>query len=385
MSPKVAMVTEFPGLPPDTSVFEKARVEFMKTHCTSEDEIVAAAKDADAVIGSLSRQPFSRRVMENLPKCRFIMGIGIGYERMDVKAATDLGILVANNAEFCTDELSDHAMALLLACARKLFKLDRAVREGKWGASGIWGTWIQDNIWPSTFKLRGQTLGIIGLGKSGCSLAPKAQGFGLKVIAYSPRVSPSLAKKLKVKPVDLDQLLKESDYISIHSALTSERHHLLGPEEFKKMKPTAYLVNTARGAIIDEKALITALSQGIIAGAGLDVMEIEPPSSDNPLLKMDNVIISAHSAHYSDTSRQELLRRPVEKVIRVLKGEWPRGILNPEVKERFTQKWGCKSAALIQRETSESNKTQGRLLKTKSSFLKGQGFDTRGDYGGRKG
>jgi D-3-phosphoglycerate dehydrogenase len=171
---------------------------------------------------------------------------------------------------------------------------------------------------------------------------PKAQGFGLRVIAYDPYVPPSIAESLGVELVDLPDLLPRSDYVSIHAALTSETRHLLGSEQLKQMKPSAFLINTARGGIVDEQALYAALSQGHIAGAGLDVLELEPPQPDNPLLKLDNVVITAHAAHYSDQSVLELRRQPVESVIRVLKGEWPLGVVNPEVKEKYLSKWGKK-------------------------------------------
>ncbi|MBI4295153.1 MAG: C-terminal binding protein, partial [Chloroflexi bacterium] len=214
------------------------------------------------------------------------------------------------------------------------------VQQGKWGGPSFSPEIVQ-GIWPNTFRMRGQTLGLLGLGKSGRSLIPKAQGFGLRVIAYDPYVPAKVAKDLNVEPVDLDQLLKESDYISIHAPSIPATHHMLGLEQFKKMKRTAYIANTARGSIIDEQALIIALREGYIAGAGLDVLETEPPDPNNPLLKMDNVIVTAHSAHNSMESRADALRIPSEEALRVLRGEWPLSMLNPAVKDKYIQRWGA--------------------------------------------
>ena len=162
----------------------------------------------------------------------------------------------------------------------------------------------------------------------------------MRVITHDPYAPPAIAEELGVGLVDLDQLLRESDYVSVHAALTAETRHMLSSEQFKKMKPTAYLINAARGPLVDEAALYTALSEGHIAGAGLDVTDPEPPSLDNPLLKLDNVLFTAHSAYYSESSTSELLSRPVEEVVRVLTGEPPRKPLNPQVKEIFLQRWG---------------------------------------------
>lgn len=335
---KVVMTIEFPGIPPDEDVFNQLRAIFTKIPCHSEEEIIAAAHDADAVITIATVQSFPRKVIEKLSKCRIISSVGIGYEGIEVKAATDHGILVVNTPDYCLEEVSDHTMALILACARKLLPQDQAVRAGKWNS--LERPEIRFKIWPPMSRLRGQALGLIGFGRIPRTLVPKAKGFGLRVIAYDPYVPSSIAEAQGVGLVDLSDLLRQSDYLSIHAALTPETRHLLGLEQFKQMKPTAYLINTARGGIVDEQALYLALSQGHIAGAGLDVLDPEPPQPDNPLLKLDNVVITAHAAHYSDQSVIELRRRPVEEVIRVLKGEWPLGLVNPEVKEIYLSKWG---------------------------------------------
>lgn len=315
-------------------------VEFSKTNCTTEDEIIAAAHDADAVIAVTSVQTihnFSRKVIEGLTRCRFIMSMGIGYDALDVEAATDKGIIAANIPDYCMDEMSDHTMALILACTRKIVKLDRVVREGVWKQEPEPD--IQYGIWPTMSRLRDQTLGMIGLGRIAQMLVPKAKAFGMRIIAYDPYLDTETMNSLGVEKKDLDQLLAESDILSLHAPLTSETRQMLGLEEFKKMKPGAYIVNTARGGLIDQEALCAALKDGILAGAALDVMNPEPINPDNPLLKLENVILSPHSAHASIPAFMTLLNRPGEEIARVLKGEWPVGLINPEAKEKYKEKW----------------------------------------------
>jgi len=337
---KVLLTVDYPGIPHDESVLTNVGAKFAKIPCKTEDELIATAKDADAIITIPLEQPFPRRVIEKLEKCRIISSPGIGYDGIDLEAATDHGICVTNTPDYCLEEVSDHAMALLLCCARKVYQQDKAVREGKWDS--LERPKIRYDIWPPMFRIKGQTLGLMGFGRVPRTLTPKAQGFGMKVIAYDPYVPADVAAGMGVELVDFDRLLRESDYISIHSALTAETKHMMSLEQFKKMKKTAYLINTARGPLVDDAALYTALSEGMIAGAGLDVLEDEPPNLDNPLFTLDNVVITAHCAHYSDQSAIELRSRPVEEVARALKGELPINILNPKVKDLFLQKWGKK-------------------------------------------
>ena len=304
---------------------------FMPGQCT-EDELLSVSRDADAVISVF--EPFTRRVIEGLEKCRLLTNIGVGYQNIDVSAATDCGICVANNAWYCLEEVSDQAMALLLTLARKLPVLDKAVRGGKTGYADL------GRARGRVFRIRGQTLGLVGLGRIPRTLAPKAKGFGLRIIAYDPYIPPEIAKEAGVEMVDFDRLLQESDYISIHAALTPENDKMFGLEQFKKMKPTAFLINTARGALVDSDALYTALTEDLIAGAGLDVTEPEPINPDNPLLKLENAIFTGHSAYFSETSVVEQRKGPIDEIARVLSGEWPSALVNPQVKEKFTQRWG---------------------------------------------
>ncbi len=323
-SPPLGEVPYWDGL------MAKIGAEFIKEHCPTEAQIIAAAKDADAVISLF--EPFTKKVIDSLPKLRLISQIGIGYDFIDVDTATEAGVIVANTPDYCLEEVSDHTMALLLACARKITRLDNTVKQGKWYESRI--------LTSPQFKLRGQTLGLVGFGQIARTVVRKAQGFGLRVIAYDPYISEASAQGHYVELVDLDSLLRESDYISVHAPLTKESRHMFALEQFKKMKPTAFLINTARGGLVDEQALYTAITEGHIAGAGLDVLETEPPEADNPLLKLDSVIITAHTAQASDTAMAELMRRPGEEVVQVLEGQWPRGFVNPQVKEKYGQRFG---------------------------------------------
>jgi D-3-phosphoglycerate dehydrogenase len=343
MAFEVAQLLELPGMPDYEKIFKHAGVEVelikkIDPIPLTEDQIITAVGDANAAIAGTTVQPFSKRVLATLRNCRFVMSIGIGYDNLDVDAATELGILVANIPDYCLEEVSDHAMALILACTRRVVQLDGIVKRGGWKSQAE--PYIQGEIWPKLSRLRGQTLGLVGLGRIARALVPKAKGFGLKIIAYDPCIAIDVFRELEVEKVKLDQLLTRSDIVSVHVPLIPETMHLLGLEQLKKMKPTACLINTARGAVVDHEALYLALSQGYISAAALDVTDPEPLPTDSPLLKLDNSIITAHCGGISPLSFDEMLRRPGEEIIRVVRGEWPVGLLNPQVKARYYKRWG---------------------------------------------
>ncbi|HEY82513.1 MAG TPA: C-terminal binding protein [Dehalococcoidia bacterium] len=340
MSYKVVMVVKHPLIPHDEEDYRRIGAEFLTRPCQTEDELIAAAHDADFVL--TFRRPFTRKVIQKLERCRMIFNIGTGYESIDVAAATEYGICVSYPDGYCSEEVAEHAMAFILACARKLVRLDRAVREGKWDSYEK--REIRSKILPPVFPLKNQTLGLIGFGRISRALVPKAKGFEMRVIAHDPYVSAHVFEEFGVTSVDLEQLLSDSDFVSIHAAFTPQARHLLGMEEFKRMKPTAYLINCARGEFIDEQALYTALSQGYIAGAALDVIQAESMGPEHPLLQLENLIITPHTAYYSEESIAKLTRRPYEEVARMMRGEWPRWLVNPEVKENFQSRWGQKSS-----------------------------------------
>ncbi len=322
--------------------FQTTEAEYQMRRCTIADEIIAAARDADVLIVVPAYQPISRKVIEGLRKCRYILSLISGYDAIDIEAATEHGMLVTNMPDLFDQEVSDHTMALILAYSRQIVALNRLAKRGEWVDSKM-GSKLGREIWPRLDRLQGKTLGIIGFGRIARSLAPKAKGFGMIVIALDPYVTSSVFDEFGVESVGLDRLLRESDFISVLTPLSDETRGMLGLEEFKKMKPTAYIINTARGPIIKRDALYTALVQGLIAGAGLDATEPEPSTpGNNPLLSLDNVIITAHNAGVGKTAFANLARLVPEQVFRVARGEWPHNLVNPEVKEKYIQKWGSR-------------------------------------------
>jgi D-3-phosphoglycerate dehydrogenase len=309
-----------PLRPEEQTVLEAAGGEYQGLVLRGEEAIIAACRDADAVINSA--QKLTPKVIEAMERCVVIARTGVGVDTVDVPTATRCGITVTNVPDFCFDEVSDTAMSLILATMRKLVYLNNQVKAGNWNR----------NLARPIHKLRGSTLGLVAFGNIARAVANKAESFGFRIIASDPYVKPELAAEYNVTLVDLDTLLRESDVISIHAPFNSETYHLIGEPELRKMKPSAFLVNTGRGPVVDGKALARALEEGWIAGAGLDVMEKEPPDPDDPLLKLDNVVLTPHYASYTEEAYAEMRRKVVEAVAAALRGEFPRVVVNPEVK-----------------------------------------------------
>ncbi len=305
-----------PTLDVELEEFQEIDADLILEQCKTEDELIAATRNADAVM--VQHAKVTRRVIEHMEKCRIIARYGVGYDNVDTAAATRCKIMVSNVPDYCIDEVSSHAIALLMQCSRKIVQLSNSVKAGQW-------TYI---VAEPVYKLAGQRLGIVGLGRIGSAAARKGLGLGLSVQVYDPYVFES---DLDVEFVDFDQLLRTSDCISLHSLLTDETRHMLGKNEFGKMKKSAFLINTARGPVVDEPALYEALKTGEIAGAAVDVTEPEPPSQDNPLLGLDNFIITPHTAWYSEESQELLQRETARAVVAVLKGGKPRSLINPEI------------------------------------------------------
>lgn len=338
MTFKIVHTYAVPGVDHGEALVKTLDAGLSKGIWLTEGEIINHTGDADAVIGVVSKQPFNRRVLETLTNCRIIAGIAIGFEAVDLAAATELGIAVTNVPDYCLDEVSGLAIGLMLALGHKITLIDRAVRERQINFTGV-GNAIGEIGYPM-FRMSEQTLGIVGMGKIGTATALKGKGLGMRVIAYDPYVLDGVMESHGVKPVDLDTLLRASDFITLHTPLTPETKGMIGEKAFKEMKPTCYFINTARGRCVDEPSLISALEEGRIAGAGIDVTVQEPIRADNPLLKMPNVILTGHSAYYSTAAYAELFYKPMPQVIAALKGEWPLYGLNPEIKERWLKKWG---------------------------------------------
>ncbi|WP_332691659.1 C-terminal binding protein [Halalkalibacter lacteus] len=317
---------EYDSLAPEKEVLEKIGVEFVAVQCKTEEEVIEAAKDADGIINQYA--PITRKVIENLTNCKVISRYGVGVNTIDVDAATEHGIIVGNVTDYCMDEVSDHAFALLMACARKVVLLNEAVKNHHWDFK----------VSMPIFRLRGKVLGLIGLGRIPQSLAKKAQAFGLKVVAYDPFVPKNVADELHVELLELNDLCTRADFISVHAPLIESTKGMIGEEQFNAMKKEAFIINTSRGPVICEKALIAALQEGKIAGAGLDVVEEEPIQENNPLLSMDNVILNPHVAWYSEEAQLELKRKVAENVADVLSGYYPTYLFNKDVKESALSK-----------------------------------------------
>ncbi len=314
--------------PEEAAELTRMNAELVEANCVTEDEAIAAAKDADAIM--MGRANITRRVMEALPKCRIVIFGSVGFDRIDIDAATDNGIVVVNNPspEWCLEEVSNHAITLLLACAKKLCFLNNATKQGRWAE----GRQRAQSPMPS---IHGDTLGLVGCGSIGRLTGKKAQCFGLKLLGYDLYVDKATAKEAGITLVSLPELLKESDFVSLHTPLSDETRHLMGEKEFKQMKPTAYLINTSRGPVVDELALIKALQEKQLAGAGLDVFEKEPVAADNPLLGMDNVIATPHNATASNAVFNRSRVNLLQEAGRVFSGKWPKHAVNPTVKPKI--------------------------------------------------
>ena len=295
--------------------------EIVEVAAATEDEFIAAARDADALIAK--GRPITGRIIEALGRCRVIALGSVGADSVDVTAATARGIPVTNVPDTFIEEVADHTMMLILAVFRRLTTMDRFVREGRWR---------EGRPLLSRFpRLMGQTLGFVSFGHVPRAVAVRARPFGVHMLAYDPYVEELAMSPYGVEPVGLTELLQRSDIVSMHAPATPDAHHLLTEMHFRLMKPEALFVSTGRGPTVDEAALIKALREGWIAGAGLDVLEKEPPDTGNPLLGMDNVILTPHVASASARMDPERRRRVGQEIALVLSGRWPRSCVNPSV------------------------------------------------------
>ena len=295
--------------------------------CSSPGEAIEAIKGADVIIDQ--GVPMPREVIQEIDAAQAIVSFGHGFNHIDHNAATEQGVMVVNSAGFCTEEVSNHTLMLLLACAKKLTHLDRLVKAGQWDAR------TRLEITPMA-PVDGQTLGLVAFGNIARATARKAKVFGLEVIAYDPYVQPWIAKEYRVELVpSLEALAQRSDFVSMHTPLNDETRKLLSTAFFKAMKPTAYFINTCRGPTVDEAALIKALEDGEIAGAGIDVFEVEPTPGDNPLLRFDNVAVTPHSAGTSDNSRVAVQVQVGQEAARLLGGQWPMSVVNGDVRAQL--------------------------------------------------
>jgi D-3-phosphoglycerate dehydrogenase / 2-oxoglutarate reductase len=277
--------------------------------CLTEEELIEHGREAAAIL--TLDEPLTAKVIASLTRCRVISRFGIGVDRVDVAAATAAGIVVANVPDYCVDEVSDHALALLLAVERRITVLDAAVREGRWETPAVAGP---------VRRLRGHRLGVVGFGNTGSRFAARGAALGLEVYVHDPFVSDAEIESTGARPLSLDELLVSSDVVSLHVPLTPDTHHLLDRRRIRSMREGAVLVNTSRGGLVDEEALVDALREGRLGGAGLDVFEHEPPGRDHPLLALTNVVVTSHSSHYSLESGAEMRSQAFRNVAEVLAG-----------------------------------------------------------------
>ncbi len=300
-------------------VLSEIGAELVEGQAKTEAEIIEIARDAQGILNA--RSQITAKVIDALENCKIMVRYGVGVDTIDIPAATRKGIMVSNVVDYCVDEVADHAFALILSLARKVVFSTRRVQAGEWSIT---------NLKPLK-RLAGQTVGVVGFGRIGRALAQKAAAVGFQVMAYDPFVADDGTANAGVRLVPLQALLKEADFVSLHTPLTPETEKMIGPEQINLMKPTAYLVNVSRGSLIDEDALIKALEEKRLAGAGLDVLVEEPANPNNPLLKMEQVVVTSHTAFYSEEALEELQEKAAQKVAAALTGKIPQPLVNPEV------------------------------------------------------
>jgi D-3-phosphoglycerate dehydrogenase / 2-oxoglutarate reductase len=301
----------FPSLDPAMAALARLDPEMRMAKSASAEDILAVARDADAILVTYAKM--SGDLLRQLKRCKAIGRFGIGVDNIDLPAAAEMGITVTYVPDYCVHEVSDHAMALLLSLARKIPFSNKLVQSGRWEMPAV----------VPIHRLDGCVLGLVGFGNIPRRLAPKAQAFGMRVVTHDPYVAPDVLKAAGVEAVDFDRLLAISDFVSIHAPLTPATRGLFNAETFAKMKPGALLVNTARGPLIDEPALVAALKAGQIGGAALDVVATEPLPKNSPLIGHDDIILSPHTAFYSEEALVELQTKCASDVARVLSGEPP--------------------------------------------------------------
>jgi D-3-phosphoglycerate dehydrogenase / 2-oxoglutarate reductase len=311
-NPVVAIAdSPFPTLDPAKAALKRVNAEIRMSKSNSAEDILAVARDADAILVCYAQ--ITPAIIKELTRCKIISRTGLGVDNIDLPSAKAKNIVVTYVPDYCLHEVSDHAMALLLALARKIPLSDKLVQAGRWEMPAV----------VPIYRLEGRVLGLIGFGNIPRALVPKAKAFGLRVITSDPYVSQDHLKALGVENVSFDELLAQSDFISVHAPLMAQTRGLLNAAAFAKAKKGVMIINTARGPLIDQAALAAALDSGQVGGAALDVLEAEPPPADLPLRGRDNVIITPHTAFYSVDALEELQSKAAGDVARVLSGEQP--------------------------------------------------------------
>lgn len=314
----------------EKKILNKIDAKLTLSQCKSSEEVIEEAKGADGLLNQYA--PITKEVFNQLEDLKVVARYGIGIDTIDVEAAVDKGVAVVNVPSYCEEEVSDHTVALLLCCLRKINLYDREVKNGHWD----WKTGIPIK------RLKGKTLGVIALGKIARKVVDKIKPFGFQVISYDPYISKEVFDGLGITQANnLKDLLIKADVVCVHAPLTRKTKHLIGEHELEMMKSEAVLINTSRGGVVDNEALYQALREGQIAMAGLDVLEEEPPLtsiSENPLVELDNIILTPHAAWYSEEAVIELRTKAAQGVAKVLTGEKPEGLVNEEIAKQMNLK-----------------------------------------------
>ena len=323
-----AVVTDYieDNLDWEAEELEKAGIEFdaLQLKFKPEEEVVAAIGDADVVVVNMVKMDDS--LLSNLPNCKLLIRHGIGYDNVDVDACTRHGVQFAYQPDYCTDDVAEHAIALIFACARRIPRsrvtLEQASAGGQWDFSGLF----------PIYRMKGKTLGIVGLGRIGSLVAERLRSFGFKIIGCDPYLGEERKAKLEgLEWVDRETLFRTADLVTVHTPLNDETRHLVNAESLGWMKPTAYLVNTSRGGMVDADALAEALRTGQIAGAAIDVYDVEPPPPDMPLFALDNCILTPHIGWASEESGLDIRHRILDDILAWSRGENARSVVNKEL------------------------------------------------------
>lgn len=308
----VVAYNEFPDLSLEREVLSSIHAELRQIHGLDTPDKQDIASAADALL--VTTHPVPRALLKRMTRCKIISRAGTGLDAIDLAAATEYGIWVTNVPDYSIDEVSSHTIALLLAEARRLPQLLQLTRQGIWDSKSV----------RPFERLSGQTLGVVGFGRIARAVGRKAQALGLRILAYDPYIEPSSIEAAGARAADLETLLRESDFVTLHTPLTDSTRHIINRDALARMKPSAFLINTARGPLIDEDALLEAVRAGRLAGAALDVLTVEPPPPDHPFLREERILLTPHSAWYSEAATRDVRVRGAEEVLRVLRGDKPR-------------------------------------------------------------
>jgi D-3-phosphoglycerate dehydrogenase len=315
MTNKLIVITDcdHPSVQIERKVLEEQGFTVVLEQCRTEEDVIEKCQEAAGIINQYA--PLTEKVLSSLPNCKVIVRYGVGVDNVDLDAASDVGIQICNVPDYGVEEVSDHALALIFTLARKINLLSNQVKKNNWD--------FQTS--RPIRRLKDLTMGVVGLGRIGQATARKAIGMGWNVIGFDSKREDTIEG---VTHVSFQELIEKADLISIHVPLTEDTHHLFNQEVFSKMKNSAVVVNTARGPIVDEQALVEALRNGEIAGAGIDVMEKEPPEMDHPLFQFDNLIVTPHAAWYSEEASHDLKQKAAEEAANVVLGNSPRNPVN---------------------------------------------------------